>query len=161
MVSTSLLTINLTKIPGKHVPLMSSPHPQEPSVYHHQITVQPQDIDAMGHVNNVVYVRWVQEAAEAHWNAKAPETVRKKYNWVVLRHEVDYLRPALSGQTIIATTWVENFNGVRSDRVVQLTHQETGTLLAKAKTTWCLLDAQTARPKRIEDDITKVFGNLP
>jgi acyl-CoA thioester hydrolase len=137
---------------------MAYPNPQEPNVYQHQITVQPEDIDALGHVNNVVYVRWAQEAAEAHWMAKAPETVRQKYNWVVLRHEIDYLRPALPGQTLIATTWVDSFSGVRSDRIVQLTHAETGAILAKAKTTWCLIDAQTARPRRIETDITAVFG---
>lgn len=138
---------------------MSSPHPLQSNVYQHQITVHPNDIDALGHVNNVVYVRWVQEAAEAHWVAHAPEAVRKKYNWVVLRHEIDYLRPALAEQTLIATTWVESFSGVRSDRIVQIAHKETRTLLAKAKTTWCLIDAQTARPKRIEEDITEVFGS--
>lgn len=128
------------------------------NAYHHPITVQPEDIDALGHVNNVVYVRWVQEAAEAHWNAKGPETVKTKYNWVVLRHEIDYLRPALPGQTLTATTWVERFQGVKSDRIVHLAMADTGTLLCKAKTTWCLLDARTARPKRIENDITDVFG---
>jgi acyl-CoA thioester hydrolase len=137
---------------------MSSPHPQQANVYQHQITVQPEDIDALGHVNNVVYVRWVQEAAETHWLAKAPDAVRQKYNWVVMRHEIDYLRPALPGQSLIATTWVDSFSGARSDRLVQLTHAETGTLIAKAKTTWCLIDAQTSKPKRIEEDITKVFG---
>jgi acyl-CoA thioester hydrolase len=137
---------------------MASPNPQEPNVYQHQITVQPEDIDALGHVNNVVYVRWVQEAAEAHWLAWAPDAVRQKYNWVVLRHEIDYLRPALLGQTLIASTWVDSFSGVRSDRMVQLTHAETGVILAKAKTTWCLIDAQTARPRCIENDITDVFG---
>lgn len=137
---------------------MSSSHLQQAHVYQHQITVQPEDIDALGHVNNVVYVRWVQEAAEAHWLAKAPDAVRQKYAWVVLRHEIDYLRPALPGQTLVATTWVNSFSGVRSDRMVQLTLAETGAVLAKAKTTWCLIDAQTARPKRIEEDISSVFG---
>ena len=137
---------------------MSSPHLQAPHVYQHPITVQPEDIDALGHVNNVVYVRWVQEAAQAHWLAKAPHAVRQKYNWVVLRHEIDYLRPALPGQTLTATTWVDSFSGVRSVRRVALTHPETGTILAQANTTWCLIDAHTARPKRIDDDIISLFG---
>jgi acyl-CoA thioester hydrolase len=71
--------------------------------------------------------------------------------WVVLRHEIDYHAPALPGDTIVATTWVEGWKGVRSERRVQLHERSSGKLLAEAKTIWVLLDAQTRRPKRIED----------
>lgn len=132
--------------------------PVERKIYTHEFVVQPNEIDAMGHVNNVVYLKWVQDAAEAHWINRAPEEVKSKYSWVVLRHEIDYLAPAFDGQTIVAKTWVENFSGVRSDRVVQLINKESQKVLAKAKTTWCLLDSKSQRPKRIEGDIAEVFG---
>src|SRR5688500_20376886 len=70
------------------------------------ITVQPMDIDGQGHVNNVVYLRWMQEAAEAHWDAKATAELKTRVNWVVTRHEVDYKAPAFAGERLVARTWV-------------------------------------------------------
>lgn len=137
---------------------MTSHETNQPRVYTHEFVVQPTEIDAMGHVNNVVYLKWVQDAAEAHWLSKASDDIRKKFSWVVLRHEIDYLSPAFEGQAIVATTWVDNFKGVKSDRIVELSLKETDKILAKAKTTWCLLDAVTSRPKRIEQEIVDVFG---
>ena len=127
-------------------------------VYTHEFVVQPTEIDVMGHVNNVVYLKWVQDAAEAHWLNKASDEVKKKFSWVVLRHEIDYLSPTFEGQTIVATTWVDKFSGVKSDRIVELKLKESNKLIAKARTTWCLLDSVTMRPKRIEGEIVNVFG---
>ena len=70
------------------------------------IAVEPADIDQLGHVNNVVYLRWVQEAAVAHWTAIAPATDQAKLLWVVVRHEIDYKQAAFLGDRIIARTWV-------------------------------------------------------
>lgn len=126
-------------------------------LFTHTILVEPGDIDAMDHVNNVVYLRWVQDTAEAHWNAIAPPELKARYAWVVLRHEIDYKSPAKAGDAVTATTWVSAVDGVRSVRQVTLCHAQTGTVLAKAVTTWCLLDALTKRPKRIEADITSIF----
>lgn len=123
----------------------------------HTIIVTPADIDEMNHVNNVVYLRWVQDAAAAHWDALASEEIRKKYAWVVLRHEIDYKSPAKLGDPVKAETWVSSREGVRSVRHVKLSHSETGILFAEAVTTWCLLDAVTKKPKRIESDITSIF----
>lgn len=127
--------------------------------YTHEFIVQPTEIDAMGHVNNVVYLRWVQEAAEAHWVNKGSEDIKARYKWVVLRHEIDYKSPAFEGQKIVATTWVDNFVGVKSDRIVELRVKGSAKLVAKARTTWCLLDAITMKPRRIDADIVAVFGS--
>ncbi len=116
-----------------------------------QLSVHADDIDGLGHVNNVVYLRWVQEVAAAHWSQLSTPQQRTELAWVVLRHEIDYHAPALPGDTIVATTWVEGWKGVRSERRVQLHERSSGKLLAEAKTIWVLLDAQTRRPKRIED----------
>lgn len=123
----------------------------------HTITITPADIDEMNHVNNVVYLRWVQDAAASHWDAIAPEETKGKYAWVVLRHEIDYRSPAKLGDPVKAETWVSSCEGVRSVRHVKLSHVETGVLFAEAVTTWCLLDAVTKRPKRIDSDITSIF----
>ena len=71
-----------------------------------RITIDPGDIDQMGHVNNVVYLRWVQDVAVAHWLAAAPTVDLDKLLWVVIRHEIDYKQPAFLGDEIIARTWV-------------------------------------------------------
>jgi acyl-CoA thioester hydrolase len=69
----------------------------------------------------------------------------------VLRHEIDYARPALLHDVLVAKTWVGLSEGVRSERHVEFHHLDTGALIAKAKTTWCLLDATSMRPKRVEE----------
>lgn len=138
---------------------MRTPETNEQHVYTHEFVVQPTEIDAMGHVNNVVYLKWVQDVAEAHWVSKASDDVKKKFGWVVLRHEIDYISPAFEGQTIVATTWVDNFVGVKSDRIVELKLKDSNKMLAKARTTWCVLDATTMKPRRIEAAIIEVFGN--
>jgi acyl-CoA thioester hydrolase len=120
--------------------------------YRHDIPVRAEDIDALGHVNNVVYLRWVQEAAEAHWSRLASPTERSGIAWVVLRHEIDYRQPARLSDTVYAITWVGDTEGVRSVRHVQV-FREPGILLAEAKTTWVLVDAHTQRPKRIGADV--------
>ena len=123
----------------------------------HTIAVIADDIDDMNHVNNVVYLRWVQDAAAAHWDAIASEDLKKKYAWVVLRHEINYKSPAKLGDTINAKTWVSSCEGARSVRHVTLSNAATGVVFAEAVTTWCLLDAVTKRPKRIDTDITSIF----
>lgn len=125
--------------------------------FKHSITVLPTDIDELSHANNVVYLRWVQEVAEAHWNAMASAELRSKYAWVVLRHEIDYLNPAVLNDKLVGTTWVDLPDGVRSIRHVEIFNQTTSKLSARAKTTWCLLSSATMRPKRVERDITDIF----
>jgi acyl-CoA thioester hydrolase len=122
------------------------------------ITVQKNDIDELGHVNNVVYVRWVQEVASAHWDLLASSEIKQKYVWVVMRHEIDYLSAAFQGDTLTATTWVGEANGARSERFVEIKNENSGKLIAKAKTTWCLLDSITMRPKRVDQDIVRLLN---
>ncbi len=126
-------------------------------IFEQEITVTSKDIDELHHVNNVVYVQWVQDVAKAHWEKIAPAEVQAKYIWMVLRHEVDYRGQAVEGDVLMAKTWVAWSEGVKSERHVEILRLETGKILAKAKTLWCLLDAHTKRPRRIESDITAVF----
>lgn len=119
--------------------------------YQHKIKVTGDDIDDLGHVNNVVYVRWVQEVAAAHWEHAAPVSLKVKYAWVVLRHEIDYKSPAFLKDEITGFTWVGEHHGARFDRFVRI--QCENKVLAEAKTSWCLLDAKIFRPIRIPEEI--------
>lgn len=135
---------------------MITNHPNEKD-FSITMTVHKNDIDELGHVNNVVYVRWVQEVAAAHWNSLASSEIKQKYVWVVLRHEIDYLSSAFEHDTITIATWVGESNGARSERFVQISNTNTGKLIAKAKTTWCMLDAATMRPKRVDEEVVRLL----
>jgi acyl-CoA thioester hydrolase len=127
------------------------------SVFHHSILVKSEDIDNMNHVNNVVYLRYAQEVAEAHWFAKGTEEIRKRFLWVVLRHEIDYLTPAALGHEILGKTWVDDPKGPKIIRHVEFFNVTINKISARVKTTWCLLDATTLRPKRIEGEMIDFF----
>jgi acyl-CoA thioester hydrolase len=128
---------------------------QKKAPFSHNIQVSEDDIDDLGHVNNVVYVRWIQEVAAAHWEQAAPSALKAKYAWVVLRHEIDYRHPGFMSDNITGLTWVGEHNGARFDRFVQI--QSAGRVLAEAKTTWCLLDAKTFKPIRIPADVLELL----
>jgi len=126
-------------------------------VFEHTLTVSAKDIDNLNHVNNVVYLQWVQDVALAHWATIASDDLKKKYSWVVLRHEIDYRNPAYSGDQLLVKTWVSSCEGVRSVRHVKFHQAVSGVLVAETKTIWCLLDAQSMRPRRIESDVISIF----
>jgi len=115
--------------------------------YHFELhfAVRPDEIDQLGHVNNVVYVRWVQEVATAHWQAAARADHLAKVLWVLARHEIDYKLSAMPGDDIIARTWVGEPEGMRYPRHVELIRAGDGKLLARSLTLWCPVDATTLR----------------
>jgi len=123
--------------------------------YEYSFCVRETDLDALNHVNNVVYLKWVNDISERHWALLADEKLRKKYFWVVLRHEIDYMNQAVLGDEIRIVTWVGESRGVRSVRHVQMFIAEKP--LIKASSTWCLIDASTLRPTRIKDDILSIL----
>lgn len=122
-------------------------------MYKLEIIVGPEHLDELDHVNNVVYVQWVQDAAETHWNAASTPEMRAQCRWVVLRHEIDYKVPAVLHDVLVATTWVDPHQGAVQKRHVEITR--AGTRIALACTTWCLLDPLTNRPKRISPEIAE------
>lgn len=122
----------------------------------HPVTVRPEDIDDMGHVNNVVYLRWVQEVATAHWLAKSTPSLRDAHAWVVLRHEIDYRAPVYLGDALVGQTWVGKAEGARFDRWVRLLKGDV--TVAEAKTIWCLLDSASGKPKRIPAEIEQLLA---
>ena len=122
------------------------------------IAVEPADIDQFGHVNNVIYLRWVQEAAVAHWTAAAPATDQAKLLWVVLRHEIDYKQAAFLGDGIIARTWVGSASRIRFERFTELLRARDRSLLAQARTLWCPIDARTGKPASVSPEVRAGFS---
>ena len=121
------------------------------------ITAQEADIDELGHVNNAVWVKWIQDVATAHWNDTALPAHRDAYLWVVIRHEIDYLRSVGSGETVTARTWVgEAPKGARFDRHVEFMGED-GKARVRALTTWAIIDRATGRPIRVPDEVAAPF----
>jgi acyl-CoA thioester hydrolase len=122
------------------------------------IAVDPADIDQLGHVNNVVYLRWVQEIAIAHWQAAATAEQRAALVWVVIRHEIDYRHAARLGDTVIARTWVGPTEGRAFSRHTEILRAADRRLLARARTLWLPIDAKTGRPARVGDEVRERFS---
>jgi acyl-CoA thioester hydrolase len=127
-------------------------------IYLQEITVKQSDLDELDHVNNVVYLQWIQDAAAAHWNSVASKEIKEKFFWVVVRHEIDYKSPAQLSDEIIAKTWVHDYNGAKSIRIVQVIRKRDDRVLAEARTTWCLMDSGNKRPVRIAEEIKTTFA---
>jgi acyl-CoA thioester hydrolase len=117
----------------------------------------PDDIDELGHVNNAVWVRWIQEVATAHWRAAADPAHVAAYIWVVTRHEIDYLRPLESGGTVMARTWIPDApRGARFDRLMEFVGEDGG-IHVRARTTWAILDKASGRPLRVPPEVAAPF----
>jgi acyl-CoA thioester hydrolase len=125
--------------------------------FDHPIRASLNDVDANGHVNNVVYLRWVQEAAVAHWSAAASAAVRSEVSWVVVRHEIDFKRPAFAGDALVARTWVEEITAATTERHCEVLRVSDSALLARALTIWCSIDPRTGKPRRIHPLVRSYF----
>lgn len=121
--------------------------------YEVTLHVVEDDLDERAHVNNVVYVRWVQDAAAAHWRRLAPEGAHAEVAWVALRHEIDYLSPAILGDEIAVRTWVGVAEGLSFERFTEVRRRADDRVLARARTLWCPVDARTGKPRRVSDEI--------
>jgi acyl-CoA thioester hydrolase len=122
------------------------------------VRVAEGDIDRQGHVNNVAFLRYVQEAAAAHWTSAAPEDLRASVAWVVRRHEIDYLKPGRPGDELLVHTWVGEPSGATWERFTEVARPADGAVLVTARTVWVLLDATTGRPRRVDARVTGVLG---
>jgi acyl-CoA thioester hydrolase len=122
------------------------------------IPVLPGDIDEQNHVNNTVYLRWVQDVATAHWRAVASPKAQETIGWVVLRHEIDYKGPATLGDEMVLRTWVGKATRLTFERFTEIRRNSDGRLLSEARTLWCPIDAQTGRPVRVSEEVRSRFS---
>ena len=121
------------------------------------ITAGPDDIDMLGHVNNAVWVQWIQTVAVAHWNALALPEHRDAYIWVVTRHEIDYRGNVAEGESVTAETWVaEPPRGARFNRYVRFTGTD-GKVRVEGKSTWALIELSSKRLMRIPPEMAAPF----
>jgi acyl-CoA thioester hydrolase len=122
------------------------------------VSVLPGDIDEQNHVNNTVYLRWVQEVATAHWRAIASALAQESIGWVVLRHEIDYKAPACVGDEVVVRTWVGKATRLTFERFTEIRRNGDGQILSKARTLWCPINAQTGRPVRVPAELREQFS---
>jgi acyl-CoA thioester hydrolase len=115
------------------------------------------DIDELGHVNNAVWVRWVQDLATSHWSAVATPEHVASHVWVVVRHEIDYLGNLNEGESLTGRTWVaDEAVGAKFDRHAEFS--KDGRVIVRAKTTWAILDRASARPIRVPKAVVERFA---
>jgi acyl-CoA thioester hydrolase len=124
-------------------------------MYAHRIVVEPLDIDHMGHVNNAVYLRWVQDAVTRYREAVAPAEAVGRHLWVALKHEISYLRPAFLEDGLVAEVIAERVQGARSYFTTCIRRGEE--LLAEVRSSWCCLDSTTRRPARLAREVVERF----
>jgi len=122
-----------------------------------RFTAQAEDIDENGHVNNTVWVRWMEAIATAHWMADAQAEHVDAFVWVVTRHEIDYRGNVGEGEEVEAVTEIRNPpSGARFDRYV-IFRDATGRELVRAKTTWAMIDKLTGRIARVPPEVAAPF----
>ncbi|KEO88792.1 thioesterase [Erythrobacter longus] len=120
-------------------------------------TAEPHHIDELGHVNNSVWVTWVQEMATAHWAAVADPVHQEQFFWVVIRHEIDYRGNIAAGETATGTTYIPgDAKGAKSIRMVEFTDAD-GKPLVTAQTTWAMLDRESGRLARVRPEVLAPF----
>ena len=124
-------------------------------MYRHAIAIAPDDIDAMGHVNNSVYLRWVQDAVVEYWQKVAPAEAVARHLWVALKHEITYRRPTFLDDVVVAEVLAEKVDGARAMFSTVVRRGED--VLAEIKSSWCCLDAASLRPVRLAREVVERF----
>ena len=122
--------------------------------------MRQQDTDELGHVNNVVWLRFIVELSHAHGQAVGVDrALNAEYGaaWVVRRHSIDYVGSALAGESIVESTWVSDVRGARCVRVAEFRRKSDATLLVRAESLWAFVDKRTQRPRRMPPEIAERF----
>ncbi len=132
-----------------------------PAIYEHRLTVTPRDIDVLGHVNNLVYLRWMQDAAVAHSAAQGWPTARYLElgaGWVVRSHTIEYRQPAFADESVLVRTWIANFRKIQSLRKYQIVRPADDAVLAIAETNWAFIGFEHQVPRRVPAEVTSAFS---
>ncbi|HEX9562464.1 MAG TPA: thioesterase family protein [Gemmatimonadaceae bacterium] len=121
------------------------------------IRVAADHLDELHHVNNVVYLRWIQDIATAHWTAIAPPDALQSVAWVARRHEIDYLSATVLGDELVIRTWVGQAQGLTFERLTEIRRAD-GQPVARARTLWVPIDRGTGKPRRVSDEVRALFS---
>jgi acyl-CoA thioester hydrolase len=131
---------------------------EQSPVFEYLFAVTKDHIDDLQHVNNVVYVQFMQAVADKHWHSVALNELEKQVIWVVRRHEIDYLHQAVLGDELLIRTWTGEHTTVSWDRHYEIIRPADQKKIISAKSVWVLLDKTTGRPRRIEESLLKRFS---
>ncbi|UCD65938.1 MAG: acyl-CoA thioesterase [Deltaproteobacteria bacterium] len=133
--------------------------PDSNTIFSYGFIIPESSLDQNGHVNNVVYVQWMQDVAILHANATGGTRAMHAAGgtWVVHSHKVEYLSPAFANEEIVALTWVVNFRRVRSVRRYKFVRKKDNKLLARGETEWVFVDADNGHPRKIPDEVMRLF----
>ena len=143
-------------MPTGHAPHTAPPRASQSFTL--AIDVQPEHIDALGHVNNIVYLQWVQDVAGAHWRHLATPEMQAEVAWVVLRHEIDYKQSAMPSDKLLAHTRVGVAKGLSFERHTEIVRAGDGKLLTVARTLWCPIDPSSGRPRRVSPEVRALMS---
>jgi acyl-CoA thioester hydrolase len=131
-----------------------------PAIYEETFKVRFYECDAYGHVNHANYLRYMQEAAFGA-SADVGFSVERYFEmnrfWLVRYTDITYLQPLSHGDLVTVKTWVADFRRVRSQRMYELRHAESGELVAEAKTDWVFLDSSTQRPVSVTEEMIAAY----
>jgi len=128
------------------------------AIFEMTVPVLSTDIDEQSHVNNTVYLRWVQDVATAHWKSLASAQSQAAIGWVVLRHEIDYKLPASFGDEIVLRTWVGQASRLKFERFTEVRRKIDNQLLSQARTLWVPIDVRTGKPTRVSAEVRAQFS---
>jgi acyl-CoA thioester hydrolase len=126
-------------------------------IYEQELTVTKAHIDGLHHVNNIEYVKWVQDIAEAHWDLKTSHEIRQNHYWFMISHHITYKGEAFLGDSILLKTFILESKGAKSTRIVEIYNKKTNKLLAISETIWCFMSHEAHRPTRIPKAIVDLF----
>lgn len=126
-------------------------------IFSKQFKVPHSAIDVRGHVNNLVYLEWCLEIAEAHWESKATSEMKKNFVWYVLHHSIDYKASVFESEDLKVETWIAHYKGAKCERHYKITRLADQKTIIEAKTDWCLVNALTQRPSKITEEISTLF----
>ena len=127
------------------------------SEYRTSITALPEHIDILGHVNNAVWVQWMEAVATQHWEQDADPAHVDAYWWMVTRHEIDYRGNVQEGDVVQVRTWIaEPPRGARFDRHMEFTGPD-GKVKVQAKSTWAIVDKESGRILRVPPEVAAPF----
>ncbi|MEN9685162.1 MAG: hypothetical protein RLZZ28_948 [Bacteroidota bacterium] len=128
-----------------------------PNAFSEALLVTANYLDRQLHVNNVVYVQWMQEIARKHWESIPEKEHEKNIAWVVRRHEIDYLHEAVLNDLLVISTWTGEHTAVSWTRHCAIIRKSDGKTITRAKSVWVLVDKKTGKPQRIDESILNRF----
>ena len=127
------------------------------NIFEIELIVLPEHLDALQHVNNVVYVQWMQDIASKHWNSYSSAELNEKVLWVARHHEIDYLAQSFLHDALLMKTWTGDYSGVAWDRHYEIICKSDNKKIISAKSVWILLDKKTFKPKRVDEEVLNVL----